>query len=160
MAKRHQSLIPLAQDHHRGLILALRLQQGKESWTKPRMQEYRINAQEVVAFYEHDLKPHFAAEEQGLFPLARNLVKEAQGLVEELIADHRRLEQFVHHFRKPRGESLAHELFEFGKLLEAHIRKEDRILFPMFEEHASADVLAEAEKSIAQHSTQRPTITK
>lgn len=144
MAKRHESLIPLARDHYEGLLLAVRLQQGKNALERLWSHDPAWQANYVADFFDKHLRPHFAAEEQALFPLAKEHIKESVPLVDELIAQHRSMEQRVLRLKTPIETPLEQQLAEFGALLEDHIRKEDRILFPMFEEHASAELLQEA----------------
>jgi hemerythrin-like domain-containing protein len=148
MAKRHESLIPLARDHHEALLVALRLQQGKNALERLWSHDPLWQANYVAEFYEQHLRPHFNAEEQALFPLAKEHVKKSVPLVDELIAQHRAMEERILLFKKSNATPLEQQLKEFGALLEDHIRKEDRILFPMFEEHASAELLSEALKQI------------
>lgn len=151
MAKRHESLVPLARDHHEGLILALQLQQGKNALEHLWSHDPVWQANYVRDFYTQHLLPHFTAEEQALFPLAKEHVKESIPLVDELIAQHRAMEQRVSMLNSNSGAELEEQLRQFGTLLEDHIRKEDRILFPMFEEHATAELLQEALEKIHSH---------
>lgn len=150
MAKRHKGLVPLARDHHDGLLLALRLQQGKQALPRLWSHDPHEQAKHVVAFYEEHLRHHFEAEETGLFPLAAYHVAQSRSLIESLIQQHRTLERYVARFRKPDPQTLEQDLKEFGKILEDHIRKEDRELFPMLEEQAPDHVLLEVEKQVGQ----------
>ena len=150
MARRHDSLIPLARDHYDGLLLAVRLQQGTRALERLWSHDPLWQADYIVKFYEEHLRQHFRAEEEALFPLAAAHVEEARTIVNELLSQHRLMEEYVHRFRSPDPETLESHLREFGKLLVGHIRKEDRGLFPLFEEKASPSVLADAEKSISE----------
>jgi iron-sulfur cluster repair protein YtfE (RIC family) len=140
MAKRHVSLIPLARDHYHGLLLAVRLQQGEQALPRLWSHDPQWQADYVVDFYEKDLKHHFEAEERGLFPYIAD-VKGASSIVEELLQEHRTFERFVGNFRREEQATLVEQLRDFGARLEEHIRKEDRVLFPLLEERAPADVL-------------------
>lgn len=99
-------------------------------------------ANEVGVFYRTNLMPHFRAEEAILFPLMRERVPESAALIDELVSQHEQLREIV-----PRLEAasrLAKDMFELGDLLERHIRKEERELFPLFEarvEAAQAEVV-------------------
>jgi len=148
MAQRHQALIPLASDHFNGLALALRLQQGKQATAPLWSDNPKFQAGYVVSFFEKELRHHFKVEEEALFPLVKKHVKEAWGIVDELIADHRKMESAVKDVCKVDSPTLERDLAEFGRLLEQHIRKEDRQLFPLVEAKAAAEVLEEAAKSI------------
>jgi hemerythrin-like domain-containing protein len=147
MAKRHKSLVPLARDHHEGLLLALRLQQGKKALLRLWSHDPRWQASFVAEFYDEHLRPHFDAEEKGLFPLASTIAA-CRHLVTELTLEHRTMEEYVNRFRNPAANTLEKDLRSFGALLEEHIRKEDRVLFPAFEEHASKEMLQKAQAAI------------
>lgn len=142
MAQRHPALIPLASDHYAGLSLALRLQQSGKTPSPLWSDDHRFQAGYVVSFFEKELRHHFEVEETVLFPLAQEFVPEARALVGNLLSDHRAMESSVKQLCRVEESDLAHKLKEFGLLLEEHIRREDRELFPMFETKASPEVLA------------------
>jgi hemerythrin-like domain-containing protein len=131
---RHASLIPLSQDHHHGLALALRCRKQALGQIKPMGAEgLRERAKEFVVFYRAHLVPHFRAEEEALFPLLRSAVPECQDMIAELVRDHRQIRQAIPQLED--GTGLAKLIFDLGDLLERHIRKEERDLFPLFEQH-------------------------
>lgn len=147
MAQRHSALVPLASDHYHGLALALRLQQGTQAVTPMWALDSKFQAGYVVAFFEKELRHHFEVEEKALFPLVVDHVAEAKALVDELISDHRAMERLVEKITKL-SISLSQDLTDFGRLLEQHIRKEDRKLFPLFESKAPTHVLERAAKEV------------
>jgi len=151
MAQRHPALIPLASDHYNGLALALRLQQGTQAPASMWSNDSKFQAGYVVSFFEKELRHHFEVEEKALFPLVIQHIVDARALVDELIADHRTMEQSARKLCETNSPTLARELNEFGKLLEQHIRKEDRQLFPLFESRAPADVLEKAVKEVGEY---------
>jgi hemerythrin-like domain-containing protein len=131
---RHASLIPLSQDHHHGLALALRCRKQALGQIKPMgAQGLRERAKEFVVFYRAHLVPHFRAEEEALFPLLRSAVPECQDMIAELVRDHGQIRQAIPQLED--GTGLAKLIFDLGDLLERHIRKEERELFPLFEQH-------------------------
>lgn len=139
---RHQSLIPLSHDHHHGLALALRCRKQALGQLRPMgTRGLQERAREVQSFVETDLKPHFQAEEEALFPLMRSLVPESQLILEALLREHVQIRESV--ARLEEDSSLGKLLFDLGDLLERHIRKEERELFPLFESRATP---AQAEK--------------
>jgi len=147
MSKRHPSLVPLAREHHEGLLLAVRLQQGKKALLRLWSHDPHWQAGYVVEFYEKHLRTHFMAEEQGLFPIAEG-IKACKPHVDELLLHHRTLVEQVDRFRQPTRVRLDDALHAFGALLEEHIRKEDRVLFPLFEKHATQEMLRQVDISI------------
>jgi hemerythrin-like domain-containing protein len=134
---RHPSLIPLSQDHHHGLALALRCRKQALGQIKPMGAEgLRERAKEFVAFYGAHLVRHFRAEEEALFPLLRSAAPESEAMIDELLRDHEKIRQAIPQLEN--GTSLAKLIFDLGDLLERHIRKEERELFPLFEQHVES----------------------
>ena len=140
MAKRHKSLIELSHDHHHGLALALRLRQGNDAllndgWTHDRTGQ----AERVKMFYEEELSRHFKEEEEVLFPAMVNDVPQCAELVTTLLKQHRQMEGLIVRISTAQADALPRLLVELGVVLEDHIRKEERSLFPIFETEMLSD---------------------
>ena len=87
-------------------------------------------ASEVSRFFNESLKPHFEAEETVLFPLMA-VYEGSRALVARLESEH---QEFRRRLARPAGDGgLRKFLFDFGDLLEQHIRSEERGLFSAFE---------------------------
>ena len=137
----HTSLIPLSHDHHHGLALALRCRKQGLGQIKPMgAAGLRERAKEFLSFYKSNLVAHFRAEEEVLFPLIASAAPESSVVIDELVRGHEQIRQAVARLRA--GAGLAKVIFDLGDLLESHIRKEERELFPLFNRHVNA---AEAE---------------
>jgi iron-sulfur cluster repair protein YtfE (RIC family) len=136
--RRHESLIPLSREHQYALLMCLRIRQDV---AKPPTDADRLRqrAAAVVQFFDEELTLHFKAEEELLFPAMRGW-PEAARLIGELQQEHRELESLIEGLRRTSAASLADRLAQFAQLLEAHIRKEERALFPIFEQQASAEL--------------------
>lgn len=142
MGVRHSSLIPLSHDHHHGLALALRCRKQALGQIRPMgPQGLKERAEEASQFYAGSLVAHFRAEEEVLFPFMSAAIRESRSIIDQLLQEHRRIRDAVS--RLEAGSDVAKILFDLGDLLERHIRKEERELFPLFEEHVS-DTDAEA----------------
>ena len=129
---RHASLIRLSHDHHHGLALALRCRKQALGQLKPMGNPgLRERAKEIVEFYQTQLVTHFRAEEEILFSLMRESVPESATLIDGLLTQHEQLRHMI--FQLEAGSGLAKAIFDVGDLLESHIRKEERELFPLFE---------------------------
>jgi hemerythrin-like domain-containing protein len=119
---RDKSLIPLSHQHQRALALCVRIDRAQPI-PDADLQAWQI---EIEQHFEQEVQFHFAAEEEVLFPAARQFV-ELVPLVEELIAEHALLrESFAQ--AEARRMSTEH-LPAFAQQLSAHIRKEERQLF-------------------------------
>jgi hemerythrin-like domain-containing protein len=131
---RHPSLTPLSHDHHHGLALALRCRKQALGQLRPTgMKGLKERAGEFREFFANNLVPHFRAEEEVLFPQMRALVPESEAIIEQLIRDHQQLRAAMPQLEGEAG--LGKLVFDLGDLLERHIRKEERELFPLFEQH-------------------------
>jgi len=93
-------------------------------------------AEKVIRFFETDLMTHFEVEEEIVFP-AMSGIENSRATIYQLVDEHRNLERLVHRLRQARGLQLSRVLREFADLLEAHIRKEERVLFPCYERNIS-----------------------
>jgi iron-sulfur cluster repair protein YtfE (RIC family) len=134
---RHPSLVALSHDHHHGLALALRCRKQALGRLKPiGAAGLRERAQEFVDFYRADLIKHFRAEETVLFPLMRETAAANATLLDELITQHQEITNAIAPLEA--GLGLSKLLFDIGDLLERHIRKEERELFPLFESQIEA----------------------
>lgn len=139
---RHPSLIRLSHDHHHGLALALRCRKQALGQLKPMgIQGLRERAVELRDFFFNNLERHFRAEEEILFPSIDSFAPQSRSLIEEMLRDHGEIRNGIERLE---GEaSLSRALFDLGDLLERHIRREERELFPIFEDYVEA---AEAER--------------
>lgn len=129
---RHPSLIPLSQDHHHGLALALKCRKQSLGQMKPMGSVgLKERANEMRDFFNDNLERHFKAEEEVLFPFMGSFYPESQSLLDILVKEHKQIRGWVGLLQHPSG--LAKILFDLGDLLERHIRREERELFPIFE---------------------------
>ena len=143
--RRHPSLIPLSHQHRDALGLAFRLHHPSPPGPATAMTPAstpQSRASEMLDFYTRHLAGHFRAEEQALFPflrarLASDPVRVA--LLDDLVADHRRLETLRAAVAAADGEAtLAPALTAFADLLETHVRREERELFELFPDAVGA----------------------
>ncbi|MGD0568766.1 MAG: hemerythrin domain-containing protein [Candidatus Sulfotelmatobacter sp.] len=132
---RDKSLIPLSHQHQRALALCVRIDRAQpipdddlEAWQA-----------EIEKLFEQEITIHFSAEEQVLFPAARQF-RELIPLVEELVADHASLRQS---FSEAKNRRMSGEiLLAFAQQLSAHIRKEERQLFERLQQLMKPDELS------------------
>jgi hemerythrin-like domain-containing protein len=153
---RHPSLLPLSHDHHHGLALALRCRKQALGQLKPLGFEGLVERRkECLAFYHDQLIPHFSAEEKVLFPLLRSSAPASSAMIDELLAEHEELRRAMDQLEQ--GGVAAKLIFDLGDLLERHIRKEERGLFPLFEryvEEGRAQSVGEEMKAVLVQETQ------
>jgi quercetin dioxygenase-like cupin family protein len=130
--KRHRALIPLSHDHHHALVEARRLRRAAEQDDDPAQA-----AAAFVHFFRTSSVPHFRDEEERLFPLVDG-VDEARPLVVEALLDHQRLHSLVGALEA--GHDVRATMRELGERLDAHVRLEERQLFPLIEQLVADDL--------------------
>ncbi len=135
--KRHDALIPLSRDHHEALILS-RLIQANAPVYKGLPEDHPGKAVYAAQFFKDHLVEHFR-EEESVFVLAKGTSDEMDGILNELTGEHDRLTKLFNSI--PTSSNLEGDLDILGKFLESHIRKEERILFPMMQEQLSDKTL-------------------
>jgi iron-sulfur cluster repair protein YtfE (RIC family) len=130
--KRHHSLKPMSRDHHHGLLFCWKIRQGfKRGIQLDRIRHY------ADWFWQNHLAPHFATEEQHVFPI----LGDNNEMVKKALTEHRRLKRL---FELEKENSKALGLIE--EELEKHIRFEERILFNEIQQRATPEQLIEIEK--------------
>ena len=138
--KRHPALIPLSRDHHNGLVQALRLRRAAaDGDASARL----VAAREFVAFFRNEERGHLRDEEEELFPLFLRHVSSQPALLREARVQHVQLEGFARKLEIAATAGIVDRetLNGAGALLDAHIRLEERQLFPLIEELVPDDEL-------------------
>ncbi len=152
--KRHPSLIPLSHDHHHALLLAQLLKKDAPQYRDlPTDLEGKLK----YAFdkYHNDIIEHFSEEEQ-VISKTNGASKELDQLNNEILADHIQLRRL---FSSLNDNSTVDELDFLGRILEAHIRKEERQWFPMIQETCTDEMLKEIQQLLSSPPTQKKDIT-
>ncbi len=140
--KRHKALITLSSDHQNGLAVANKL---KYSY-KPTSSEISPPSPELLKelllkFFREHLHEHFKMEEEILAPFFPE-----NEMMQRMLNEHVTLNKMISEIEAaPAGKDT---LNDFGKMLEAHIRFEERELFPMMEKNLTEEQLNEIEKRI------------
>ena len=130
--KRSAALKQLSREHHTALVLAKRAQRlSRES-----AEAAKVFMHQLVETFAIELEPHFRVEEAILLPALQN-VNESRA-VQRTLAEHAELRALSERI----GKQDYTALHRFGEALEAHVRFEERELFPLAEAGLSPDVLA------------------
>ena len=135
--KRHETLAPLSREHHGALVLA-RLLRNDAPVYKGLPEQPEAKAVYALNFFKTNLQEHFSKEETLL-----DEVKKCNGSIEmlagEIISEHQQLSKMFELLQDTKN--LPAILDKLGRLLEEHIRKEERILFPLIQEHCPESLL-------------------
>jgi hemerythrin-like domain-containing protein len=138
--KRHPALIPLSRDHHAGLVQAFRLRRAAaDTDASARL----AAAREFVQFYRNEERIHLRDEEEELFPLLLRHAPSPPAPLHEARLQHVQLEGCARKLDIAVAAGIVDRetLAAAGELLEAHIRLEERQLFPLIEELVPDDEL-------------------
>jgi len=121
--KRSATLQPLSREHHTALTLAKTCEQAAQSGDEDRVTK---TCQRAIRAFSEELEPHFCFEES-LLPLLHST--ENSPLAQRTLAEHQYLRALLDGLR----QNSAVALDSFGKCLSAHVRFEERELFPVIE---------------------------
>lgn len=139
--KRHESLYPLSHHHHDALFLALKLRRAGTEKSKLTVDEIKS---ELNQFWDPGGQQHFREEEEILLPAYAQYANIDKPEITEMLLEHVSVRSLVDKIQKAETE-LEPMMRELGDLLESHVRKEERIIFPMIEEALPEQVLLELE---------------
>lgn len=129
--KRNEILIPLSKEHHNALILAQVLKRNPHGYKGiPESVEEKINY--AMFFFRHHLLPHFREEEM-LMARVQGCNEDVDDLCAAIIQEHVILKDLFGGLNSSEDADAA--MHASGELLEKHIRKEERHLFPLIEKY-------------------------
>jgi len=135
--KRSAELRDLSEDHHRGLIQARHLRlacAGRRAVDR--------TVAEFLAAWRDELGPHFRAEEEVLLPHFAGAAPVDDPLIVRTLVEHVALRRAARSLEGASGERRRALAGELGRALEAHIRFEERELFPAVEAALAGPALA------------------
>ncbi|TDO26507.1 hemerythrin domain-containing protein [Sediminibacterium goheungense] len=129
--KRHIALQPLSREHHSGLLLAQLLRNDMPNY-KGMPADTAGKIVYAKAYFQQTLLSHFEKEER-IYEQCSGLTKELDTLLTEILAEHEALKQVFTQLDSV--TTREDQLNEIGILLNDHIRKEEKQLFPMLEQY-------------------------
>lgn len=135
--KRHEALIPLSRDHHGTLILARLLRSDAPSF-KGLPLDAKGKAEYALKHYREELLEHFEQEEK-MIPMIKGINATLDSLLACMKAEHQELHSLFNSINL--DQELSTQLDTIGRALESHVRKEDRVIFPLIQECCAEEVL-------------------
>ena len=136
--KRHTALIPLSRDHHVTLILSRLLRSDAPPY-KGLPSDTTEKAQYALKHYQEELIEHFEQEEK-IIPILTGSNLELDSLLVQMKSEHQQLHNLFRSLELDR-EDLGVQLDRLGRSLENHVRKEDRLIFPLIQDICSEELL-------------------
>ena len=140
--KRHEAIVPLSRDHHSTLILAQLLKKNAPVY-KGLPDTTEGKAKYALELFQNSIQKHFQQEEE-MLELAKDCNVEVNTIAREIKTEHRELTALFHSLET--AIDLTSTMDTLGVSLEKHIRKEERILFPLLQLHCSDEQFKEISK--------------
>lgn len=137
--KRHVTLQPLSRHHMIGLHTALKLRRAETSKSKLTIKEIK---KELYDFWNPEGQEHFREEEEILLTAYAQHASIDQPEIREMLIEHVQIRALIDTILKAVKPDVS-AMHELGTLLDVHIRKEERIIFPMIEKALPEEVLKE-----------------
>lgn len=129
--KRDPALVPLSHDHHQALFVAQTLRRATPETAADARAAF-------LRFWEREGRTHFREEEEILLPAFAGYGDPAHPLVARALCEHVAIRQ-----RAATVSDSVDELVALGSALAAHVRLEERELFPLIERTLPPAALAE-----------------
>lgn len=127
--KRSPQLAPLSREHHEGLLLVWKIQQGlRFNVDLERIRKY------ILWYWQNHIKPHFYQEEKILQPY----IPASNELLQRMMKEHEQIREFILNLDDEADKTIFASL---ANLLNDHIRFEERQLFAYLEQILSKDQL-------------------
>lgn len=143
--RRHSSLRNLSSDHHTALVQAQRLKRAAHADAATR----RKTISDFLQFWKCHGQHHFCEEEQALLPFFARWGDLDQAPIQQMLREHALIRRDVQLLQSS-TDTATEICTALGEQLEAHVRLEERIVFPLIEaaldEHALAALLETLEK--------------
>jgi hemerythrin-like domain-containing protein len=131
---RDKNLVPLSRQHQHALALCVRIDRAILAGDV----DLAAWQAEICQSFQQEIQFHFLAEEKELFPVAAQF-SDLRELVDELKAEHASLREYFS--QSAAGTMDQGTLADFGRVLSAHIRKEERQLFEGLQQRMTAEQL-------------------
>jgi hypothetical protein len=134
--RRHPALVPYTSDHHHGLAEARRLKLAAEGEGSDRV----AGARAFAGFFRDDAARHFSDEESHLLPALMNKGEEERAMMVKILVEHIEIRELVDELERDAraGDVEPRLMRRVAGAFSAHIKLEERQLFPMLQRVAPA----------------------
>lgn len=137
--KRHETLKPLSRHHMIALHLALKLSRAGTDKSRLTVEDIK---QELQEFWNPNGQQHFREEEEILLTAFAQHASIDRIEIKEMLLEHVEIRALIDTILK-KDEIDIVNMHKLGAILEMHVRKEERVIFPMIEKGLPEEVLQE-----------------
>jgi hemerythrin-like domain-containing protein len=139
--KRHEALEQLSRDHHQALFQAMRLKRAEEEDAGSVLGDF-------LDFWFGVGHLHFRAEEEVLLPAYSAYADASRDEVVRVLVDHIQIRREAYELGALKEDPAPSRLHALGEKLDAHVRHEERVLFPLIEEALPDDELVRVARGV------------
>jgi hemerythrin-like domain-containing protein len=139
--KRHEALEQLSRDHHQALFQAMRLKRAAEDDAGDVLGDF-------LDYWFSVGNLHFRAEEEVLLPAYAAFGDASRDEVVRVLVDHVEIRREAHELGGLKEDPPPERLHALGQRLDAHVRHEERALFPLIEEALPDDELVRVARGV------------
>jgi hemerythrin-like domain-containing protein len=139
--KRHEALERLSRDHHQALFQAMRLKRADEDAAGEVLGDF-------LDFWFSVGHLHFRAEEEVLLPAYSAYADASREEVVRVLVDHLEIRREAYELGSLKAGPPPERLRALGERLDAHVRHEERVLFPLIEEALPDDELVRVARGV------------
>jgi hemerythrin-like domain-containing protein len=139
--KRHEALEQLSRDHHQALVQAMRLKRASDEDAGDVLGDF-------LDFWFSIGSLHFRAEEEVLLPAYSAYGDASSDAVVRVLVDHVQIRREAYELGGLKEDPDPARLHALGETLDAHVRHEERVLFPLIEEALPDDELARVARGV------------
>lgn len=126
---RHEALQELSRHHHHALRTVLKIKKTvRQPLNDEQLSELR---EDVRQFWQNGGQEHFREEEEILIPTYARYASPRNEEVIEMLLEHVEIRALICTIEE--GEGGVEAIAELGEALEKHVRREERIIFPLVE---------------------------
>jgi len=144
MPRRAAPLVPLSWDHRNTLLLCTTIERSLAGDSRFGDGDVDGLRGRVLTHGDRHLLPHFGDEEMLLVPMLRRLGDEGAAFAARMIAEHVDIGAVLARVRLAPRDRVEVALRSFAALTRAHVRFEERELYPFVETHVDREALAAA----------------
>ena len=135
--KRHEALAPLSREHHSTLMLAQLLKKHAPEY-KGLPTNNTDKARYALQQFEGIIKNHFKQEEN-ILEKVKDCHAAIKTVAAEIIQEHQQLTALFNSLHT--ATDVEDTMDKLANLLQDHIRKEERVLFPLVQQYCSEELL-------------------
>lgn len=147
--KRHDAIAPLSRHHHHVLVMSLKI---SKLGINPSQDEVQALRDEIKSLWVTGGQEHFREEEEILLPAYARYASINQQVIIEMLLEHVEIRSLIYAIDQEQA-NLVENIRKLGVMLEQHVRKEERIIFPLIEAALPEDVLQQLKPYFHEHSS-------